>query len=134
MSAYSIRNFQTRMGRNRLIDILTTNREKHAKILAEAKGAFREKALAVLTDAVDSVSKGWVGHLNLPIVVPKSFIKEYDTIIDMLKASPDEFVSLTTEEYTSMVKDQWQWSREFLVSNAEYSSAAKHTLGSTSKE
>jgi hypothetical protein len=51
---------------------------------------------------------------------PLDHTKQYDTIIKMLSMHVDETILLGPQEVQNFIEDQWQWTDDFLLTNARY--------------
>lgn len=62
--------------------------------------------------------------LYLSLSRPTDHSDTYRTTIGMLEAHQGETIELSASEYRKLWMDEWDWSRDFWVDNAGYSSTA----------
>lgn len=103
---------------------LHANRELHAKIVAEARTGYVEKARKALLERLEQLKEGKVVALSFHLAPPVDQTSVYDTAIQTLELSQDEFIELTPDQVRKLYMDKWDWSDHFLSSNAQYSSTA----------
>lgn len=120
--------------KSELLAKIKENREKHHKIFLEALDGYQKKMIKVLLQMLKEVRKGKrIQHMiNLPL--PQDMTQSYDTVIGMLEMSTEEEIKLSSMDFSKFVEDKWEWSRNFLHSNAPYSTVAMMALGSEGGE
>jgi hypothetical protein len=134
--------------RYKLIDILTSNREKHEKEYLLAVKGYKGKLNKKLDDAIEKSRKkleeryqaikvkianmtdedmedqevffNLIDSIVLELEPPKSYTKEYDAAIDMAKWDTRETLELTTKEFNCFVRDEWTWTKEFKKMSRSY--------------
>lgn len=62
-----------------------------------------------------------VSAVNVHLVAPRNYCKEYDAAIDMAKWDVRETLELTSAEFQCFVRDVWEWSEDFRESTIAYS-------------
>jgi len=100
---------------------LKENRANHAKIVAESRVGYVEKAKLALAKRMDQLAEGRIVALHFDLRVPSDHTKEYDTVIGMLEMDTGTTITLDSGQYRTLVEDEWDWLGDFLVSNASYS-------------
>lgn len=110
--------------KNEVLATLRENRQKHSKIVEEARKGYVEKARKALTERMKELEKGKITPLRFDLVVPLDYTKTYNTAILMLECHQDASIVLTATEFRNLIQDQWDWSRSFYVSNSAYSGTA----------
>lgn len=115
-----------RVQKEKLLDTLKTNRDNHISEYQEAVELYYDDVLSKLDKKRREVKKAGVdGILDINTVVsvsaPVSYKDEYDTTIEMLEWSTDDFIDLTQDEFKRYVKDEWNWSENFKTLRATYS-------------
>jgi len=105
-----------------LLNKLQENKEKHKKFVEEAKKGYillTKKKLEIL---LKKVEKNKIVNFNelYGLRQPMDKTKEYDVAIEMLQMDVNDTVELTHEEFLNYVKDQWNWTRDFLTTNLGY--------------
>lgn len=135
------------VNREKLVQILTTNREAHIANYNAAVLGYRdiakkelekahEKAKAELElnvercnkkiESFDPTDKSVTDYLtlvsavNVHLIAPRNYSKEYDAAIDMAKWDVRETLELSSAEFQCFVRDVWEWSDDFVTSNARY--------------
>jgi len=107
---------------------LRENREKHVKIVQEARAGYLSKCAALLAvhtaSLNETIKNGGTFKLWLTPTEPQDHTKVYDTAIKMLHMHTGETVELTSDQVQTLVMDDWDWKGQFLLSNAAYSGTA----------
>lgn len=112
-----------------VLDKVRTNREGHAKIVAEARVGFVEKAREVLTEQLDRLKKGKLKELSVHLAPPADHTREYDTVIRMLEMHTESTITLGASEVQMFIEDNWDWSDQFIMANSAYSGTAAARRG-----
>lgn len=140
------------VNRQKLIETLKSNREKHAREYIEAVEGYKEmatkkfqegyeqakikieknlaKGLASIDEfSVDNPRKSsdylvLVDSISVELKVPRNFTSEYDAAIDMATWDVRETLELSHPEFQCFVRDVWDWSNDFRSTNMTYSKAA----------
>jgi hypothetical protein len=101
-----------RINKQRLIEILTYNRQVHQKEVDQAMHDFTEAARAALAKAMEEVVDGvWKGVVRIP--TPPDHTGDYDRALRMLDLEVQTEVTLTEHEFTQLVMDEWAWKDSF---------------------
>jgi hypothetical protein len=139
------------VNRVKLIEALTSNREKHVQEYDEAMAGYKavllskidqafkdarkeieakyEKTKAKVTNFTDAdIAKQrdsftLIDAITVEMKVPRSYAKEYDAAIDMAKWDVRETLDLTHAEFTCFVRDQWDWKSGFEAVSMLYKAA-----------
>lgn len=112
-----------------VLSILRANRDKHAKIVEEAKEGYLKRAREVLERELKKMQEA-----TSPVAVtvflnaPQDYTREYDVAIRMLELHTEPSVQLTSEQVQQLVVDDWGWKRQFLLSNSAYSETATRAV------
>lgn len=106
------------------LQILRENREKHLKIVKEARDGYLKDAKRKLTEKLTAVAEGKVRDFSIHLRPPQDHTKEYDTVIEALEMHIEDCIELTAEQIRNFVQDKWDWSYHFFVENAAYSATA----------
>lgn len=123
MRASNIR-MKTRVLRTKLLGTLRENAQRHAAIVAEAREGYRRKALEALTERRDRLRGGETVDLMFHLRPPVDHCEVYANAIAMLEWGTEEHVELEADEFRQLVRDEWDWSDDFLSSNSAYSATA----------
>lgn len=136
------------VNREKLIETLTTNREKHLRDYEEAKRGYRDTLLSRIDEAFGDAKKSietkhrqtresveamsdsdiakqndqltLVSAISIQMRVPRCFAKEYDAAIDMAKWDVRETLELSHAEFQCFVRDVWDWTNDFEAVSACY--------------
>jgi len=118
---------EVRIDRAKLQAIIQKNRSEHRDIFLKAQAKYRELIIQEL-DAVLAMARD---NKDIPIirlveiVAPSDHTHDYDRALRMLELSTDSIITLTAQEFASLVDDDWGWSREWAASNVRYTSSSK---------
>lgn len=115
--------------KDELLQKLRLNRERHLKIVLEAKEGYIKKAKEALLKKLKHLKQGLSISLRFDLIPPTSHLSEYDTVIGMLEMSHDIDIELTSELYRQYVEDKWNWRHEFLQTSACYSGTSRALVG-----
>jgi hypothetical protein len=103
---------------------LRENREKHATIVNEAREGYVTKAKIALAQRMEQLEKGKITNLTFSLTVPLNHTSAYDTVIKMLEMHSEPHITLSANEVSQFIEDKWEWSNQFIGSNAMYSRTA----------
>lgn len=107
-----------------LVEKMLVNRQQHLATYEKAVVKHRERAIAALQQQLALAKDGKKFSVTFTLNRPQNFVKEYDTIIGLLRMSEDTIVELTIPEYKKYVEDDWNWRQAFEASNSKYLSAS----------
>ena len=110
-----------RVEKEKLLEKIKANRKRHHEVVVDAQKHFREKVIEELDIMLEDARKGKRMRLHIGLAPPMDHTQEYDTIIGMLEMDVDDFVDLTEHEYRCYIEDQWEWSRQWAMTNSAYS-------------
>lgn len=113
-----------------LLDILRENRTNHRAIFEEACEGYQKETERILQEHLDEVRAGKRKKITVSLPYPEDHTKDYDRAIKMVEMSVNDEITMTDYDFQSYVMDDWQWKRQFLASNAPYSSTATEFLES----
>jgi len=103
-----------------LLEKLTANREAHVVEYKEAHLGYMEKLQETLETMLAEVELGKDIKTYIDLEKPRSHEKDYDRIIDVLEMTTAEVVHLTLGEFDKYVRDNWEWTDSFKMSNSLY--------------
>lgn len=118
----------SRIEKVQLLEVLASNRAKHRAIFEEAVEGYRKKAIAMLNENLDAIKANKNHRVGVYLQVPEDHTRDYDRIIKMVNMSTDNEIVLQETDFKSYVMDDWQWTQQFLTSNAVYSASATDML------
>ena len=108
--------------KEKVLERLKTNREKHAEMVGEAIEGYKEELLEALATAQRDVAadKPFDHHSILSVTAPMDKTEEYDTAIEMMEMCLDDKVELTFQDFQHFIRDNWPWRNDFMVQNTKY--------------
>jgi len=108
-------------------DVLTAlvkNRQKHQKIVAEARVGYAKKAREALLDQLKKLETGKTSVVTFHLAAPQDHTKVYDTAIEMMRMHTGKTVPLDSGQVRTLMMDEWDWKSHFLLANSAYSGTA----------
>lgn len=105
--------------KNRLLEILKANREKHRSVFLKAQENYRKIAIDLMDQMLKDAREGGPVRKRINLDAPTDHTSDYDSIIGLLELSLDVNVDLSLQEYQMYVQDQWHWAKD-LVKNTNY--------------
>jgi hypothetical protein len=116
---------QVTVKKSELLLTLKKNRGEHRKIFEEAQQGYREEAISLLDKALEDARKGKEIRTFIHLEAPVDQTKDYDRAIKMLEMEVEEEITLTQNEFSQYVLDDWTWKSQFVTTNALYMKSAK---------
>ncbi len=109
------------VNKKELVNILIKNRDKHATEYQEALGGFYIQAQIDLEKKLAKVKEGKKFSIYFEnLKQPRSYIKEYNDVINMLGVTPASEVNISMEDYLKYYKNEWDWCASWKASNNSY--------------
>jgi hypothetical protein len=99
--------------RERLLQRLDENRERHAREYAEAHEMFRVAVIARLREMAEQAQAGGAVETRVGIEEPHSYVAEYDVAIDLFGMDVRAEVPLDEREARKYLRDEWEWRAHF---------------------
>ena len=99
--------------REKLIQSLVENRERHENLHAELMEAYRRKVAAELRDAAAKVESGQQDAVYVHHAPPPQHSSDYEAVLGMLLATEEESITIDLEEFSTYIRDEWYWSAGF---------------------
>lgn len=116
------------VSRTALLEKLIANLAEHKKDYQEAILGFKVKLLVDLQQAIIDVNasepEGLKDLESVSFAGPISYADEYNEIIEMMKMSVDENITLDNRSFQQYVMNKWTWSDHFNNSTKIYKSYA----------
>ena len=110
---------------------LKENREKHAKIVEEAREGWQDAAVKLIKSELAKVRKAKApAHLSFHLNPPVDYTDVYDTLIAQLELAQEDELELDGDQFRKMMEDKWDWREQFLGTNAAYSVTAAMSMDS----
>jgi uncharacterized beta-barrel protein YwiB (DUF1934 family) len=110
-----------KINKNKLLDIVRENKEKHIKEFNEAVEDFKKAVIKISEENIALVKEGKIELKTIP-TKPISYETSYTRAIRMLELSVDVEIELALHDFDQLVQDEWQWKQSFLTSNSTYKS------------
>jgi hypothetical protein len=116
---------QVVMSKDKLVEILKTNRAEHVEIYKEALAGYVIK----VTEGMQTIADTWATKREIdmaPVSIqkPQSFESSYTDAIDMLEMTEESQLTLSQSEFKQYVQDRWQWTNNYVYSNSAYVTGA----------
>ena len=115
--------FEIDVDREKLIEILESNLEKHSSEYQAAKARYRQACKDALEERlaeVDSLAPNKILWFLLHSDYPKDYSKVYKEVLEMLRIHEGGTISITAEQHKAWVKDEWDWKRDFQTKISKY--------------
>ena len=109
-----------------LLILLRENRTAHEKEHKAAVREYRKRAIEALEDKLTCLkAENWEvirpdKYLHFSLPAPRSYAHVYTEVIDMLEMATEKEVTISSYQFRRWVKDDWDWSHDFKMSNAGY--------------
>jgi hypothetical protein len=107
--------------RDKLLNIVRSNKEKHIKEFNEAVEDFKKAVIKVSEENVTLINEGKLELKPVPHK-PVSYESSYVRAIRMLELSVDTEIELNLHDFDQLVQDEWQWKQTFSTMNSTYKS------------
>lgn len=114
----------TEIAKPKLLKILIENRERHRRAFAAALDGWREEAEKQLSETLGALRAGKRPQIRLHLPVPEDHTRDYNRQITMTELHAGETLKLSESDAAKFVMDDWDWKRQWLLSNSAYASAA----------
>ena len=111
-----------------VLEKLRENREAHIAIVKEARAGYIERAQEALNGCLASLKEGKPVPLHFDLRPPEDYTQVYDVAITMLELEQGGTVDLTADQVRHLLLDDWEWTDQFLGSNALYSTSARNRM------
>lgn len=106
-----------------LLSIIQGNRDRHREIFLEALEGYRAEALAALEEHIKALENGKTPEIKIFIDRPQDHTRDYDRVITMLNMHEGDKFTLSEADAAQYVLDDWNWKRQWALSNSGYVSA-----------
>lgn len=107
--------------------ILRENRAEHRTIFEKAQKAYRKKVVEVLDAQLKAAREDKQIELSTitRLVTPVNHEHDYDVALKMVDMEVENTISLDQEAFRQYVLDEWNWTRQWALSNSNYTSSSK---------
>ena len=96
-----------------LIEILVRNRNTHEREFKESMEGYFVKAKRDALALLKAIDERTESTISLVMPKPRSYVKEYNDTIEMLRLSVDKTIQLDMANFRKLVKDEWEWKTNF---------------------
>jgi hypothetical protein len=107
-----------------LVETLKKNRDAHVEIVEEAQSAFRKLAIEKLDLMLQDAKSGKGIKTRLGLDVPSVHTDAFDNAIglmEMTMRAGETIIEIDAGEYERFIRNNWEWTNEFVTSNRRYS-------------
>lgn len=111
---------KTVIEKNKLLDIIKTNREEHIDTYSAAVVAYAEKGVDLLERLIKKLKAGEIIRNYLELPAPEDHTDEYDRAIRMLELDSRDAIELNEQEFRQFVQDDWDWKQSWISSTRSY--------------
>lgn len=108
--------------RKELLKKVEKNRKSHRDLFLRAQEGYRIDMIAELDRMLKDAKAGKNIRRAVVMPEPQDHTDDYDRVIDMLKMSVDDEITLDSTAFDNYVRDEWQWSRQAMATNVSYAS------------
>ena len=115
---------QVTVKKDKLLEILKKNREKHKKMVEDAQEGFKAASKIKLEQLLEKVKRNkLVNFIDLyELNQPMDKTEDYDRAIEMLQMEVADDVVIGEGVFRCFVQDKWGWTDQLLLSNTKYMS------------
>ena len=99
-----------------LIEQVVANQAAHEEKFKRALEGYRKRVTKLVQDLLADVEQGNIGRVYICETPPTNHKRDYKRVVAMLMASVDEDVTLSADEFSSYVQDDWHWKQEWNTS------------------
>lgn len=115
--------------RDEVLKRIEDNLQKHVADYKEAVVGYKQESLKLLDELRKKVNDNLPDNspmvpLYLALDLPVSHENDYKQVIEMLKMSVQDTVTLESDEFACYVMDQWKWKQAFTATNSRYTGKA----------
>jgi hypothetical protein len=114
----------TNIRKEKLLEIIRGNRDKHREVFEAALAGYRDTALAQLEEKIASLESGRTPEIRVVVPRPEDHTVDYDRIIRMLELDTGETFTLSERMFAHYVMDDWDWKRQFVKMSSRYAAAS----------
>lgn len=108
--------------KQKLLDHLVANRDKHVQDYAEAISIYRKVLVEKFESILEKAKAGEDVEHGILLTKPVSYVKDYDEAIALLEWNEETEVVLDRAEFNKYVQDEWGWKQTFDAIGASYKS------------
>lgn len=105
-----------------LLEAVRKNRETHIADYKEAREGFEKGFLKEAEKLVVRIKEGNFDRNVINLSAPINHDKDYNLVIRMLEMSTANEISITQNQFSQFVLDEWNWKEQFSNSTMNYKS------------
>ena len=106
---YTLNSIESTVKRTLILETLQANKKKYVAEFLKAQELYHKMATEALESRLHAFREGKGKDLSFNIPKPKNHTSEYDKTIAFFEASNDESITLTKEQWDSIVNDEWDF-------------------------
>ena len=99
-----------------LVEQVVLNQSKHEEKFERALKGYRVRVTKLVQELLVEVEKGKMGRVFISETPPTNHKRDYKRVVGMLMASVDSEITLSADEFSSYVQDDWHWKQEWNTS------------------
>lgn len=117
-----------------LAEKIKANRAKHEETYKKAVGVYMDKISSALDDRKlemeqfrsDKATYEELAAIGggLGLTPPRCYLDSYDDILAVLEMATEEVLELDSQQLANLIRDKWDWEREFAASTVMYANEA----------
>lgn len=103
-----------------VLDKIQTNRDQHRGQYEKAVAGWKRDVIRSLEENLQALKSGARNRVIITDAPPEDHTRDYDRVIEMIKMSADDTVTLDHMSFRQYVLDDWQWKEEWATVNSKY--------------
>ena len=103
-----------------LLKTIRDNHEEHIRRFQVARAAYRAEAIKYLEESLELAKDGKEIRRDIDLIKPVNHSVDYEQITFMLEMTSDKIISLSSQEFSMFIMDNWSWKGQFEAMNASY--------------
>lgn len=117
-----------------LVEKIKANRAKHEETYNKAVKVYMDKIAGALDErkaemeefSSDDATYEELAELGggLGFTPPRCYLDSYDDILAVLEMATEEKLELDSQQLANLIRDKWDWEREFAASTVMYANEA----------
>lgn len=111
---------RVRVNTEDLLSTVRANRAEHVAQFEQANERYRKSMRVFFLAQAHSIEHGHDFERYFDGDAPTTYAEDYDRAIGMLELHRDPVIELGSEDYSRLVKDDWDWKRTFARTNSRY--------------
>lgn len=107
--------------KDKLLEIMKKNRETHRAFFLKAQEGYRVMVIEELDRMLKDARNGKRIRQHVELDEPVEHTKDYDRVISMMEMSIADEITVSENQFSQYVLDEWGWSHQFTTTNSKYS-------------